>query len=67
MAATASTSMWDKTFGCGFLGPSVMSILAALAQPHFLHISSAEREAHEENKPMFARLSVKPMGFVVPL
>lgn len=56
----------DKKFGCGFHGPSVMSFLAAVAQPHFLSISSAEGEAHEENKPMLARLSMKPMRFVVP-
>lgn len=66
MVATASASMWDKTFGCGFCGPGVMRVPAAAAQHNFLHVLSAEG-AQKENKPVFARLSMKPMRFVLPL
>jgi len=66
VAAATSASVWDKTFGCGFRGPRVMSVPAAVARPHFLPVSSAEGEAHEENKSVLARLSVKPRRFVVP-
>lgn len=53
MVATTSASLWNKMFGCGFHDPSVRSILAPEAPQYFLHVSSTEEKAYEENKPIF--------------
>lgn len=57
--------LWDEMFGCWFHDPSVRSILAPEAPQYFLHVSSAERKAYEENKLIFSRQSMKTVKFVV--
>lgn len=65
MVATTSASLGVKMFGCGFRDPCVRSILSPEAPQYLLHASSTEGEAYEENKPIFSRLSIRTVKFVV--
>lgn len=65
MVATTSASLGVKMFGCGFHDPCVRSILSPEAPQYLLHASSTEGEAYEENKPIFSRLSMRTVKFVV--
>lgn len=65
LVATTSSSLWEEMFSCGFHDPSVRSIQAQEAPQYFLPVSSAEGKAPEENKPIFSRLSMQTVKFVV--